>query len=295
MPTVSRRAVLGLAGAGVVWAVVGCSDDEGGSERPGPTDDEDGVDVISYGDQDLQRGALSRPEGDGPHPVVVLIHGGFWRPEYDRSLMDPLAESVVGEGWAAWNVDYRPTGEGGGWPTTFTDVAAALDHLATLADEHDLDVERVAVVGHSAGGTLALWSAARAGLPGDAPGAGPVVAPVAVVAQAGVVNLAAASLERLGQGAVDDLMGGSATTVGDRYGLASPIELIPLGVPTLLVHGEADPIVPVVQSETYRDRATDAGDDVTARLLPDVDHFAVIDPDTEAWAEVLDWLAEHLE
>jgi len=295
MTSVSRRAVLGLAGAGVVWAVVGCRDDEGGSEPPDEADDEDGVDVRPYGDEDdLQRGALSLPAGDGPHPVVVLLHGGFWRPEYDRTLMDPLAESVVDEGWAAWNVDYRPAGEGGGWPTTFTDVAAAVDHLATLADEHALDLERVAVVGHSAGGTLALWSAARAGLPADAPGAGPAVEPVAVVSQAGVVNLAAASLERLGRGAVDDLMGGSTIAARERYGLASPIERIPLGVPTLLVHGGAAPIVPVVQSETYRDRAADAGDDVTAHLLPDVDHFAVIDPDTEAWTGVLEWLGERL-
>jgi len=289
---VSRRAVLGLAGAGVVWAMVGCRD--GGDDDEGSVDEEDGVDVIAYGDEDLQRGALSLPEGTGPHPVVVLVHGGFWRAEWNRSLMDPLAETVVAAGWAAWNIDYRPVGGGGGWPATFTDLAAAVDHLAELADEHALDLERVAVVGHSAGGTLALWSAARAGLPDDAPGAGPVVDPAAVVTQAGVVNLAAASIEQLGQGAVDDLMGGSATVVGDRYGLASPIERIPLGVPTLLVHGRADPIVPVVLSETYRDRATEAGDDVTAHLLDDVDHFAVIEPDHEAWTGVLEWLGERL-
>lgn len=287
MPPLSRRAVLGLGLAGAVWAVAGCSDDDGDD------DEEDGVDVIAYGDEDdLQRGALSLPEGDGPHPVVVLVHGGFWRPQYDRSLMDPLAESVVGEGWAAWNVDYRPAGEGGGWPTTFTDVAAAVDHLAVLAEDHPLDLDRVAVVGHSAGGTLALWTAARAGLPADAPGAAPVVDPAAVVAQAAVTNLAAASLEGLGSGAVDDLMGGSATTEGSRYGLASPIERLPLGVPTYLVHGQADPIVPPVQSETYRDRAIDAGDEVTARLLTDVDHFAVIDPEHEAWEGVVAWLGE---
>lgn len=296
----SRRAVLGLAVAGTAWVVAGCGDDDGDADGvpgpPGPADDEeDGVEVIAYGDEDdLQRGALSLPGGAGPHPVVVLVHGGFWRPEYDRALMDPLAVSAVAEGWAAWNVDYRPSGEDGGWPTTFTDVAAAVDHLAVLAEDHPLDLERVAVVGHSAGGTLALWSAARAGLPADAPGADPVVRPAAVLSQAGVTNLAAGSLEALGRGAVDDLMGGSATTVGSRYGLASPIERLPLGVPTYLVHGRDDAIVPPVQAETYRDRATDAGDDVTARLLDGVDHFAVIDPDHEAWRGVVDWLGERL-
>ncbi|HEX7134671.1 MAG TPA: alpha/beta hydrolase [Iamia sp.] len=290
MTSVSRRAVLGLAAAGAAWAVVGCRD--GDDEA---TDEDDRVDVIAYGDEaELQRGALSLPDGAGPHPVVVLVHGGFWRPEYERSLMDPLAESVVAEGWAAWNIDYRPVGEDGGWPTTFTDVAAAVDHLAELADDRALDLDRMAVVGHSAGGTLALWSAARAGLPADAPGAAPTVTPAAVVAQAGVVNLAAASLEQLGRGAVDDLMGGSTTAVGSRYGLASPIERIPLDVPTYLVHGLDDPIVPAVQSETYRDRATEAGDDVTAALLEGVDHFEVIDPESDAWAGVLTWLGERL-
>jgi acetyl esterase/lipase len=226
--------------------------------------------------------------------VVVLVHGGFWRPQYDRTLMDPLAEAVVAHGWAAWNIDYRPAGEGGGWPTTFTDVAAAIDHLPALVDEHPLDLDRVAVVGHSAGGTLALWSAARSGLPADAPGAAPVVVPAAVVSLAGVTNRAAGSLERLGGGAVNDLMGGSAIRVGDRYGLASPIERLPLGVPTLLVHGQDDVIVPPVLSETFRDRAADAGDEVEARILPDVDHFDLIDPDTAAWDGVVDWLDGHL-
>lgn len=299
MVPLSRRAVLGMAAAGAAWAVVGCGgDDDGdddGSARPGPDDEEDGVEVIAYGDEDeLQRGALSLPDGEGPHPVVVLVHGGFWRPEYDRSLMDPLAASVVAAGWAAWNVDYRPSGEGGGWPTTFTDVAAAVDHLDAVAGEHDLDLARVAVVGHSAGGTLALWSAARSGLPADAPGADPVVVPAAVVSQAGVANLAAGSLEALGRGAVDDLMGGSVTTLGSRYGLASPIERVPLGVPTYLVHGRDDPIVPPVQTETYRDRATEAGDDVTTDLLAGVDHFAVIEPLHPAWQRAVDWLGERL-
>jgi acetyl esterase/lipase len=291
---VARRTVLGLAAAGAVWALVGCRDGEGDDDPDDEPDEEDGVDVIAYGDEhELQRGALTVPAGTGPHPVVVLVHGGFWRPQYDRSLMDPLARSVVERGWAAWNVDYRSSAEGG-WPTTFTDVAAAVDHLAVLADEHALDVERVAVVGHSAGGTLALWSAVRAGLPADAPGADPVVVPAAVVSQAGVANLAAGSLEKLGQGAVDDLMGGSPTTQGERYGLASPIERLPLGVPTYLVHGVDDVIVPPVQSETYRDRAVDAGDDVTAALLPGADHFVVIEPDHEAWDGVATWLGEHL-
>lgn len=210
-------------GAAAALAVAGCAGDDGDDEVSGddggaenergsaPGGDGPEAEVIAYGDEgELQRGALSLPTGGslGPVPVVVLVHGGFWRAGYDRSLMARLAASVTAEGWAAWNIDYRPIGEGGGWPTTFTDLAAAVDHLATVADEHGLDLDRVAVVGHSAGGTLALWSAAREGLPAETPGAGPEVRPIAVVSQAGVTNLAAGAIEGLGQGAVVDLMGG---------------------------------------------------------------------------------------
>lgn len=289
---VSRRTALAVLGAGAVWVAAGCRDGGGDDDAaPAEADQDDGV--IAYGDEDLQRGALTVPAGDGPFPVVVLVHGGFWRAQYDRSLMDGLAASCVAEGWAAWNVDYRSVGSGGGWPTTFTDVAAAVDHLAVLADDHPLDLDHVAVVGHSAGGTLALWTAARTGLPADAPGAEPVVVPSAVVSQAGVVNLAAGSLEQLGGGAVDDLMGRSATEgTEDDYLLASPIERLPLGVPTFLVHGADDDIVPLDQSTVYAQRANEAGDEVVYDPIDGGDHFVVIDPDSRAWADVVDWLTE---
>lgn len=289
----SRRAVLGGMGAMVAVAATGCSRGRGGDpDRVGETAE------VAYGDAALQRGGLWLPTGAAsgpPRPVVVLVHGGFWRPGYDRTLMDPLAATVVAAGWAAWNVDYRPTGDGGGWPTTFTDVARGVDHLAALAEDHPLDPARVAVVGHSAGGTLALWAAARPGLPAGAPGAGPVVRPVAAVALAGVTSLVAAAFEELGRGAAEDLMGGPPT--GDRereYALASPSDRLPLGVPQLLVHGADDPVVPPRQSRAHADRARAEGDEATARVLAGVDHFDVIDPATAAWAGTLAWLRPHL-
>jgi acetyl esterase/lipase len=245
-------------------------------------------------EDELQRGALALPEGaTGAVPVVVLVHGGFWKPRYDRTLMEPLAGAVAAAGWAAWNVDYRPAGPGGGWPTTYTDVAAAVDHLAVLAEEHPIDLDRVAVVGHSAGGTLAVWTGGRGTLPEGAPGADPVVTPIGVVAQAGVLNLAAASLEGLGGNAVDMLMGAGPTgDDADDYLLASPIERVPIGTPALVVHGTDDDVVPVTQSTVYADRARHAGDDVAEEILDGIDHFAVIDPGSEAWTPVAAWLTE---
>lgn len=298
----SRRAALGVLGAGAVLLAVGCSDDD---DAGAPKDDDGGgagdeveeADVIPYGDHELQRGALSLPAGAGsdPLPVVVLVHGGFWRAQYDRSLMDPLAAAVVASGWAAWNVDYRPSGPGGGWPTTFTDVAAAVDHLAELAEDHPLDLDRVVVVGHSAGGTLAVWTGGRAGLPADAPGADPVVTPVGVVGLAGVLNLAAGALEELGGGAVDALMGAGPTGEGGAaYGLASPIERLPIATPTQVVHGTDDDIVPVVQSTVYAARAREAGDEVAEELVEGGDHFVVIDPASDAWAAVTSWIEDRI-
>ena len=125
----------------------------------------------AYGPGTDRFGELWRPAGDGPWPVVALLHGGFWRARRTLELMRPLAADLAGRGFAAWNLEYRRVGQpGGGWPGTFQDVAAGLDHLAELAGREPLDLDRLVVAGHSAGGHLALWSAARPGLPAGAPG-----------------------------------------------------------------------------------------------------------------------------
>jgi len=284
----SRRCFLGIAAG--VGAVVG-----GGRlliGAPSGPDVMDGTDrrVVAYGDHPSQVADLVVPAGAGPHPVLVLVHGGFWRADFDRTLMDPLAVDAVGRGCAVWNIEYRRVGEpGGGWPTTFADVGAAVDHLATLADEHHLDLARVVAAGHSAGGHLALWSATRPGLPDDAPGAGPVVVVAAAVSQAGVADLRASEASGLGGGAAAALLGGSPTAVPDRYELASPIERLPVGVPTLCVHGEADPIVPIAQSEAWVAAARAAGDEADLVSFPG-GHFEVLDPAHESWQAVVAFL-----
>ena len=144
-----------------------------------------------YGSDPSQLGELFRPPGAGPFAVVVVVHGGYWKAQYDRSLMTDLCVDLAEHGLAAWNLEYRRVGSGGGWPATFLDVAAGVDVLAEL--EAPLDLGRVVAVGHSAGGQLALWAASRPTLPADAPGADPRVVIRAAVAQAGVLDLTLAA------------------------------------------------------------------------------------------------------
>jgi pimeloyl-ACP methyl ester carboxylesterase len=202
--------------------------------------------------------------------------------------MTALAADLARRGVAAWNVEYRRVGQdGGGWPGTFEDVAAAVDRLAAV---DEVDAARVATCGHSAGGHLALWLAARHRLPEEAPGgAEPRVRPVAAIAQGAVCDLERAWRDDLGGGAVTGLIG-SFTDVPDRYAAASPAALAPIGVAQLLVHGSADDIVPVSQSRDYADLDPDA--EVLA--LAGADHFDVIDVGHAAWAAAVEWLSGRL-
>jgi len=183
-----------------------------------------------------------------------------------------------------WLVDYRAVGDGGGWPTTLEDAAAALDLLVDAAPTAGLDPARAVVVGHSAGGHLAAWSASRARLPAGAPGAGPALRPLAVVSQAGVLDLAAAAGADLGRGAAAELLGGAPRAVPERYAAASPTALVPTGVPVLCVTGELDDVVPPDQAERYAAAARAAGDDVRVELVPGEDHSAHLDPRSRCWA-----------
>ena len=239
---------------------------------------------IAYGNHPDQVANLHLPALDGgPWPCVALFHGGFWRTGWDRTPMTALAADLARRGIAAWNVEYRRVGEeGGGWPGTFADVAAAIDRLAEV---EEVDARRVATCGHSAGGHLALWLAGRHRLPAGAIGAGPRVRPVAAIAQAGVCDLERAWRDDLGRSAVEGLLGAFPGD-GDRYATTSPAALAPLGVPQLLVHGTDDDIVPISQSRDHAAR------DPLAELveLDGADHFDVIDVDHAAWGAVTDRL-----
>jgi acetyl esterase/lipase len=234
---------------------------------------------ISYGPDRSQFGELTRPAGSAHPGTVVILHGGFWRARYDLSLGRPLAADLAAHGYTCWNVEYRRVGNGGGWPRTLTDVAAAIDLLADL----DVDVSAVVAIGHSAGGHLAVWAAGRAALPVDAPGAQGRVLLRGVVAQAGVLDLVTAARRRTGQTAVPDLLGGMPDDLPDRYALADPIQQVPIASPVLCLHSRADENVPYAQSTAYVAAAIAAGG--SARLDETAgDHFTVIDPKSPAWA-----------
>ena len=236
----------------------------------------------TYGDHANQYAELFRPTSGVERGVVVLLHGGFWRGIYYADQTVGLAVDLVSRGFAAWNLEYRGVGDGGGWPATFADVAAGID---LLADAGDLNLDQVITVGHSAGGQLAVWAAARAGLPASASGSAPVVAVTGAVSMAGVLDLTTAAQTGLGGGATTDLLGGGPDDVPDRYAVADPMRRLPLGVPTVAVHARDDDVVPFGYSEGFVAAATAAGD---RSALVEVygGHFDVIDPATDAWGAV---------
>ncbi len=237
-----------------------------------------------YAGHPWARAELHLPPGPGPHPVVIVLHGGSWRTTYGKRVMRPVCRDLVRRGWAAWNLEYRRVGgdEGGGWPATFDDVAAGVDHLAGV--DAPLDLDRVVLLGHSAGGHLALWAAGREALPADAPGAGrPAVRPALVIAQAPVANLERGRALTGPGGVVNTLLGGTPDQVPDRYALANPQRRIPLDTPAVLLHGRDDRTVSPSHSVEYAAAASAAGAQVELVLLETAVHRAHLDPRTTAW------------
>ena len=240
----------------------------------------------AYGTAPEQFGDLRVPAGTGPHPVVVLIHGGCWRSEYGIAHTGPLATALSNDGFAVWSIEYRRVGSpGGGWPGTFLDVGAAVDHLRVLAGRHPLELSRIVVAGHSAGGHLALWCASRGLLPAGAPIAAPnPLVPLGVVSIGGITDLVAyASPEGCGS-AVVPLMGGAVGEVAERYAQASPVMLVPR-LPVQLIVGGADTIVLRAQADAFLGAA---GALATLRVVEGAGHFDLIAPDGDAWVALRD-------
>ena len=250
------------------------------------------VHTIKYGPSDSHVGDLYLPNVGRP-PVVCLLHGGFWRMPYGREEFNPVARDLASRNFAVWNLEYRRLGEsGGGWPETFHDVAAGIDHLASLAVEGiELDLGRVVAVGHSAGGHLALWSSARNHR--QTPLRTPVrIRPAGAVGLAAVVDLARTFSLGSGDSAVRAFLDGSPSQQSVRYAAASPVALLPLGVNQLIVHGEMDATLPVEIAREYVQAARAAGDNVQFAELPRAGHMDFLDPASDAHATLCAWLEQ---
>jgi acetyl esterase/lipase len=253
-------------------------------QRPAPR-----ADVrVPYGPDPLHFGDLRLPPGAGPHPVVVVIHGGFWRARFSLEHIGHACAALTSTGLATWNIEYRRIGNpGGAWPGTFLDVAAGVDHLREIAPRHNLDLSRVVVIGHSAGGHLALWLAGRSRIPAGGPLYIPSPLPVkAAISLAGVADLRRGWEMALSNGVVQDLIGGTPEEMPERYATASPIELLPLGVRQVLIRGTEDENVPFEISRAYHQSALSKGDDCELITLQGAGHFEVIDPRSQEWQQV---------
>ncbi len=248
--------------------------------RPRPRADA----TIAYGPDALQKIDLWLPAGPGPHPVVVMVHGGCWQSDIaDRTLMDWIAADLRGSGIAVWNIDYRGVDRaGGGYPGTFADAAKAADELPRQAGRYGLDLRRVVAVGHSAGGHLALWLAARHRLPATSPLYAPHPLRLDRVVSLGGLPDLEATAAAADNGCGTEVVG--RLIAGGGYADTSVPRLLPLGVPQDLVNGDRDRIIPARLATGYVAAARRAGDPVTLQTIPRTGHVELIAPDTPAWA-----------
>jgi acetyl esterase/lipase len=247
-------------------------------DRPAPPPD----DTVRYGDHPDQVADLRRPRSGPPRPLVVVIHGGFWRAEYDRAHTGPLAADLAARGYPVAQLEYRRTGQaGGGWPGTLDDVAAGTKALPALVAAAMPDLAPATagppiLLGHSAGGHLALWCTTT-------------VPALGVLALAPVADLAEAHRLDLDDGAVSALLGGGPDIVPERYAAADPSR-VPLQTPTVVIHGALDLQVPVEMSRRYVAATRADGADIRLVELPEAEHFTLIDPESPVWPRVTDAL-----
>ena len=247
---------------------------------------------IAYGADPSQFGELWLPEGKGPHPTVVMIHGGCWLASVaDLGLMNLAAQDLARRGLAVWNIEYRRADQpGGGYPGTFQDVAAAVDHLRAIAPKHRLKLDRLVATGHSAGGHLALWAAARPRIAGSSPLHAPRPLPIAtVVSIAGLADLEALQApgsQGCGSEPIAALVGNSTAARPDVFSDTSPAALLPFRVRQISIHGDLDRIAPAAVGEAYAAKARASGADSAFRLEKDSGHFELIAPGSAAWADI---------
>lgn len=272
-------------------------------ERPAPTAS------IRYGDQSMQLVDLWLPEGKGPHPTVLMVHGGCWQTDIaDRRIMNWIAEDLRRRGMAVWNIDYRGVDrEGGGYPGTFADAAAAADALRVHAPKYNLDVEPLVATGHSAGGHLALWLAARRSAklrgptpllpPGSPLIAGDPLVISTVVSLGGLPDLELAATppgSGCGTEIIEKLVGPATLSSRNVFADTSVPRLGPIGVRQVLINGLQDRIIPTSYATNYEAKMRAAGDDVRVRFIDKTGHVELIAPETGAWAAAVEEIQKAL-
>ena len=245
---------------------------------------------IAYGPDAMQFGELRLPKGSGSHPLAIIVHGGCWLAAFaDLQLMAPVSDALTRAGVATWNIEFRSVDRpGGGWPNTLLDVARAVDHSRELAGQHPIDLKRVVIVGHSAGGHLGQWAAARHRLPESSPLFSKDALSVSgTIGLAGINDLQRYLHESAGCGkSIPRLLGGSPSEVPERYREASPAEMLPLRVKQVLIIGAQDTIVRPEHNRTFAETARKNGDDVQLVVLEGAAHFDVIAPNSAAWPTI---------
>ncbi len=252
-----------------------------GRKRPAPTT------TITYGDKPMQIVDLWLPDGNGPHPTVLMVHGGCWQTDIaDRRIMNWIAEDLKRRGIAVWNIDYRGVDrQGGGYPGTFLDAAAAADALRIHAPRHKLDLSPLVAVGHSAGGHLALWLAARSRLPDSSQLR--TQAPLrinSVISLGGLPDLEEAARPP-GSGCGTEVV---SRLTGGQFADTSVPRLAPIRVRQVLINGRQDRIIPTFYAESYAASMRAAGDSVQVRLLDRTGHVELIAPETAAWTAAVE-------
>jgi acetyl esterase/lipase len=268
-------------------------------ERPRPEPSA----TISYGEAQMQRVDLWLPDGAGPHPTVLMVHGGCWQTEIaDRRIMNWIADDLRRRGIAVWNIDYRGVDRpGGGYPGTFADAAAAADALLLHAARYKLDLEPLVATGHSAGGHLALWLAARGAPKVNAanpliPRGSPLLTPVSVridtvVSLGGLPDLELAATppgSGCGTEIIEKLVGPATSSSRNVYADTSVPRLAPLGVKQVLINGRQDRIIPTDYATDYQAKMRVAGDDVRVRFVDRTGHVELIAPESAAWAAAVE-------
>ncbi|WP_233355830.1 alpha/beta hydrolase [Henriciella litoralis] len=263
-------------------------------ERPEPTQ------TITVGELETDVVDLWLPDGAGPHPSVIMIHGGCWQKSIaDRTLMNYAAEAMREAGLAVWNIEYRGVDEdGGGYPGTFLDVARAVDAFGERGEGYGFDTARVAAFGHSAGGHLALWAAARSKIADTSPlySDAPFYIP-AVLSSGGLPDLeASAPVTQAGCLAdiMDVLTGEASPERQNVFSDTSPTELLPISAVQFTVNGMRDRIAPSELGKAYTEKAKAAGDPAIFVAIPGEGHVELIAPGSEAFAEQLRLLKEML-